>query len=90
MTEKLSFLNLKVARTLVCLRDGKEKSMEEITREYNQKYPPHRLPKTLGVSLGQERMYKILEFLVKEGIVESHGPRYLLARKGRLHIRRRQ
>jgi len=58
-------------RVLQCLRDYRRKTLEDITKEYNQKYPPTFALKIVGIKVTQKEIQPALMLLVENGLVEE-------------------
>jgi hypothetical protein len=70
MTHQLT--DQKVRRVLECLRDFRRKTLEEIIQEYNQRYPPSRIGKLIGLKISEQDIKAPLRLLEAEQYVKKH------------------
>ncbi|MFZ2252955.1 MAG: hypothetical protein WAW13_02135 [Minisyncoccia bacterium] len=62
-------LGMRERRVLECLRSINQKTLNEITAEYNQRYPPSWINKTLGIKVGKEGIRLALMGLIDRDAV---------------------
>ncbi len=70
----LQLTDQKVRRVLECLRDFRRRTLEEIVQKYNEKYPPSRVGKLIGLKTTQQDIEEPIRLLESEpyGYVEKH------------------
>ncbi len=66
-----SLPNIRVRRVLECLRDHSRKSLEEVTEEYNRRYPPSLIRRVIGVKVDSKNILRILTFLIQQKLVTT-------------------
>lgn len=68
----LQLTDQKVRRVLECLRDFRRRTLEAIAQRYNEKYPPSRIGKLIGLRMSAQDVREPIKLLESLGYVEKH------------------
>ena len=64
-----SWSDIRERRVLECLWSANQMTLEEITTEYNKRYPPSWINKKIGIKVGEQNILATLGDLVEQKFV---------------------